>query len=272
METKKECDRSVEEYVSRIVTPVFERVLQETPKNQMLVGEPGFSPDFPPERCHYQPHNYRLFFDYCKDNFDPSKPTNFLGCLNYKIINSSEHFFNFNNFSVRVKKTQIQITNKSDHKRCYPIDMSLNSEEQFIKIINHKDNECVEFFKKFINFYGGSSQFKILKRESENKIMQEDIIDLIPIKMKFDNKVCKKVYNEHNVEFKDPAFASNYILNRSLESVAPHLVERLDIMNAFKILKAKVKSVSDVLNYPHLIQALNNRQKRQFERWLFCLN
>jgi len=114
MENKKQKESDVETYISRIVDPIFNKVLKETPKNPMMVGSKvkEFS-----KYCLYQPHNYRLYFDFKKDKFKPETVPNSavkpLLPVEHKISNSKEHSYNnFLGCRITVKKTQVEIINK----------------------------------------------------------------------------------------------------------------------------------------------------------------
>ncbi len=266
METKKEMNAGINEYITRVTMPIFNRVLKETPKNQPLVGKVGFSQL---KNCHYQPHNYRLYIDFSRANFNPQNQPLDVGFIYYKVINSTEHLFMFENFNIRVKKNQIQIQNKVENKRWHVIEVSAKANQQIIQIFQRKDNECIEFLKTFIKIFGGISQFKILNRFTEDKIRHEDIIDLLPLKQKFHNKVVKKVYNEKNVEFSNPALACNYITNRAIENIAPTIARAIETINPLHALKNNIKSIEDVLKNSHLVNLLSTPQKRHFEKWLF---
>ena len=229
-------NNEMENYVKSIVTPIFEEALKETPKNPMSVGSGG-SVSAP--YCIYHPHNYRVYLDYDKSTFKPPKggvppskthkPT--LGgsvVLTHRLKNSTEHEFdNFHGCRITIKKTQVEIQNKIDVEKKYRIDMGEEVEPQFREIIKQKDNECIDVLKKFIKEYGGTSKFEILNRHSENKIIAEDSIDRIKITNKWHTKISKKVYNENNVEFHDPAFASNYVDNRAIERISPFISQSL---------------------------------------------
>ena len=221
MENKKQKERSVEEYISRIVKPIFEKVAKETLKNRISVGEKGVTTI---KFCTINIHNYRLYFDFSKRNFKPltepktSVLPSFL--VEHRIKNSTEHEYNnFYGFRITVKRNQIEMINKIDADKWYRIDLSNTDriKPQIAQITIDKDKQAISTLNKFISIYGGYSSFKILNRHSETKVLGEDKISLIPIKQHWHTDVVKKVYNEPNAEFSDPAFASNYLRTRALE-------------------------------------------------------
>ena len=238
-------DPVVDEYVKKRVMPIFLEALPKemTKKHRSVGGGVVSDQDF----VLYQPHNYRLYFDYSRVNFIP--PNKYQTdvkrsvVVTYKLKNSSEHFFEgFLGCNICVKKNQIEIINKLDHKKWYRVN-SANSEKEIKDIIIRKDVECLTALKRFCRVFGGKSKLHILNCHSEDKIMLEDSIDKLPIKMEFHSDIVKKVYKEANVEFKDPAFAVNYLHNRSLEKVSPEIAERLDfIKNEIVVNKTNVKT------------------------------
>lgn len=226
METKPKKKETSEEHIRRIVTPIFNKVLQEQSKNRMTVVTSGG------KYCLYQPHNFRRYIDFSKDTFSPLKPWSGvrLGTFpmeNYKLINKTEHSYEkYHRCRVTVKKSQVEIINKIQVKRWYKIGLENVDliKNQIGLIIAKKEKECIRVLKRFIKEFGGSSKFKILNFHSEDKIRGENYVDQIPLKMHFHTDVVKKVYNVPNVEFSDPAFVSNYLRTRALE-------DRMDVID-----------------------------------------
>lgn len=265
-------------YVNRIVGPVFEKVAQEAKKN-LLLGGGGRS------RAQglalYSPHNYRLYFDFSKENFNPDalkNPTSQgLGDVTHKSLNSGhEHqYCGFMGCRVRVKKSQIEIQNMIEHKRTYLIESAEKAETQIIDILKKKDHECIEALRQFIQVFGGSSDFRILKRHSEDKVYGTDSINAIPVKEKFHNKIVKKVYNERNVEYSDPVFAVNHLVNTGVIEVVPSICQSIDTLafniNPLRTLKSLISSLDDIPRYKDLIIKLNNRERKELSEWLFTL-
>lgn len=232
---------SLKEYISYIVKPIFEKAAQETIINQVSVGLTNKKQE---KFCYYQPHNYRLYFDFSKENFNP-KPMSTNQCqdkkrlvtlvYSHKVKNSKEHEYNnFLGCRIRVKASQVEVTNNLDHKRWYTIKISNKKDisKQVTNITNVKDNQCINALKKFIGLHGGSSNFEILNRMSDDKVMDSNIRKKIPKKMKFRTTAVKKLYNEPNVEYSSPVEAANYMHNMGLEELAPEIEAKLDELKA----------------------------------------
>ena len=262
MENKKQDKGDVNSYISRIVKPIFEKVAQEARKNHMMVGGMG---DTTNKYCLYNPHNYRLYFDYNKKTFEPEtipkSVVRGLLLVEHNQINKTEHIYkNFLGCAIRVKKNSIEVINTK--KRWYRIPLHIDKIRPVLaQITQEKDRVCRLALKEFIRIYGGFSQFKVINRVSENKIQGEDIIDLLPIKQKWHNEVVKKVYNEKNVEFSDAAFASNYLRTRATEDKADSFDKKLDKMadSLSYIAKNYESHVKLVAQSSNLLKLLNKR-------------
>lgn len=265
-------------YVNSIVKPIFDKIPQEKPKNQLLVGRGRSEAQ---GLALYSPHNYRLYIDFSREKFTPKSfkyPTpKGLVPVTHKSLNhnSEDQFENFKGCRIRVKKKIVEIQNCIDPKRSYLIDSQETAEEEILNILKKKDKECIEALKEFIKILGGSSDFKILKRHSENKIYGTDTINSIPIKEKFHNKIVKKVYNERNVEYSDPVFVVNHLVNTGVIEVVPSICQSLELLayniNPLRTLKSLIKTIDDVPRYTELIIKLNKKQREELSEWLFKL-
>lgn len=236
METNKPDDDVLKKHIDSIVKPIFEKAAKETAKNPISVGQHGNNKNY----SLYQPHNFRRYYDFSKTNFNPETAPK-SAVTEHKILNRTEHTFNpFLNCRITVKKNQVEVINKIEPKRWYKIELdNIDYIKQQIKdIIIKKENECYNVLQQFIAHYGGFSTFKILNRKSEDKVEHEDIIDLLPLKQKFHNPPVKKVYNEKNIEFNDPVFASNYLRTRAIEDRADTITDELnELKTIFKEVK-----------------------------------
>ncbi|GEM_PF-4874983 len=219
----------------RVKQQILESFPQEQVKNPLWVG-------FGKKTCYIQPHNYRRYFDFEM----PQKPTwvRLVG----KIINSKELFFkDFQGCNIKIKKNQIEILNLIEHKKWYAIDITNFEfiECQVAEVIAKKEKECIDVLKNFIAESGGKSNFKVLNWHEEIKVMNEDFIDKIPLKMKFRNEVVKKLYNEKNIEHSDAAFTSTFLKARSLEDVTPPILSELQKINQnIKLMAAGISKKS----------------------------
>lgn len=197
---------NVERYVRDKVKPIFDKVLQETSKNRVSVGECGFRGFY----VFYQPHNCRVYFDYVK----PVKPT-FGGSVVVK--NSSELMFKelFGGCRVTIKKNCVELINMVDVDKRFVVRLK-SARDDIVKVLVGKISQTSSVLKLLINRFGGSSSFQIINFSvQDNKFEHESFIDSIGVKGKFRNEVLKKVYDERNVEFSDPSFAVNYLTNQA---------------------------------------------------------
>ncbi len=234
MEKKKEVKDTSKEYVRRIVTPIFNKVLQETTKNPLSVGSVRSKKN---TSSIYYPHNYRLYIDFSKENLNIKKlsklpkPTPIGSVVTtYRLKNSKEHEINnFMGCRLTIKKTQIEIQDKIEPEKKYLIKITTKAHKEVIPIIQAKNKKCLNVLKKFIKKYGGSSDYRILKIFAENKAWGTDRIDILELKSRWHRKLTKKVYNELpiNVEFADPIAMSNHIENSAVESIAPTIANEL---------------------------------------------
>lgn len=270
-------NNNVEEYVRRIVTPIFDKVLQETPKNRLSVGRGRFEEKKELGICFYNPHNYRLYFDFSKVGFTP-KIENITDLsrsvyLHRDLNHGKEHFYDgFMGCKITVKKNTILLMPKD--KREYIIDLNKPINPQIVEAVKEKDSLLVTALKGFIEVHGGSSKFNIVKRwVGENKIIGEDSIQKIDPNILFRNPVVKKVYHESNVEFSDPVYVVNYLQNRALENVAPDINRALQTVlinqDPLKYLKSNIKSVEDIINYSEIISPLSESDKEELWNWIF---
>lgn len=267
METNND---DVELYVRRQVTPIFNKFLQETPKNRTSVGE-GRSENL--GICYYNPHNYRLYFEFFKENFEPKKTplTDPLRSVYlYKSLNHGKehHYKGFMDCKITVKKSQVLVT---PPKREYVIDMSKEINPQIVAVLKEKDEQCIKALKDWWEIWQTSKACCL-----ENKILGEEKINKLDTKMMFDSPTVKKVYMENNVEFKDPVYAVNYLQNRAVEKIAPMIAEPLQILlefvnrqNALKFLKENVNTSQDVIEYKEYVKLLSNQEIDEFCNWMF---
>ncbi len=184
----------------------------------------------------YNPHNYRLYFDFEKIDFHPLRPSEptyekaggRLNLRNSKEWETQEQILGCN---LIVKKNQVQINNLIDPKRWHLILMGdIDKRIQQIREIHEKKiNEALQALESFLKVYGGKSKFKLLRIWCEEKIEHDKPIDKLPIDMFFTSKNVKKAYGEKVIEyFGDPIQASNYFSNRGIEDIAPRIAESLN--------------------------------------------
>ena len=113
MNKKKEvCNKSIKDYVNRITTPIFEKVLRESNDNPMMVGRVQNSKTI---KWLWQPHNYRLYFNFNKKNFKVVTPSLYkYPSFKYQLMNygSEHHFNNFMNCRIIIRKNSSDVNNK----------------------------------------------------------------------------------------------------------------------------------------------------------------
>lgn len=223
-------------YIEKLEKQIFGDSPFRQPKNLVVDGSPKNPQD---KYCFFNPHNYRLYLAFNRASLKIPEPR--LNLWSLKTLNGNELLVtNYKGCSIRVKKSQIEITNLIDD-RWYRIDILREDliEPQFRKIIEDKDNQALAVLKDFIAEFGGESDYKILRHVSENKIMNEEMIDKLPIEMTFRNDAVKKVYMEKNVEFTSPVLASNYLRNRAIEAIAPEILDSLNALGEAQTKYAK---------------------------------
>ncbi len=230
---KEVYDKKIIDYMNRITTPIFNKVLQETKKNRTSVGSKKKISNI---YSLYNPHNYRLYFDFEKTNFHPLRPSEptykidggRLGIRNNKEWVTKETIEGCN---LIIKKNQVQVNNLIESKRWYLIEMGEISKrkQQVMEIHQKKINEAIKALNVFLRAYGGKSNLKLLRIWCEEKIMKDKPIDKLPINMFFKADNVKKDYNEPNIEFfGDPVGAANYFSNRGVEDISPKIAESLN--------------------------------------------
>jgi len=240
---EEEAKNKAKEYIYRIVTPIFEKVLQEAKLNHRMVGN---STPKPTVTFLWQPHNYRLYFDFSKENFNPKKPSNhtlqkfksmvaiFNTAYNYTSLNyDSEHKYEkFMFCTIRVKKSQIEVTNHSHLKQWRKITAeSVEEVDQRIDaVMNDLKEHSIKALKYFIQLHGGKSKFKILNERCEHGIHGDDYLDKIPSELIIHDTYIKKPYLEKS-EFKSTAAIKNYVSNRAVEKIYPEIAFEINKLN-----------------------------------------
>jgi len=290
--SQEEKESPLYKQIERLVLPVFEKVLHEPIKNHMVVGSGGSSKV---KSVYIQPHNYRSYFKYTRDTAlidtfknssglyktDPRLTMGGVGSVYYKKVNHGKElsFPEFCGCRVVVKKYSIEIVNKINHKDWFPVRLIPDIiEAQIVDIVRNKDEQTIDVLKKFIDVFGGVTDYKILNVVSEVKVSGEDKINSFPDKMRFHNDVSKKVYGEPNVEFKSAAFASQYIENRTREDFLQDKFEELrkEIMS-HKPLVSSLESVQkDIKDFPddvfknkEPIMKLSEKDRELLSFWFF---
>jgi len=209
------------------------------------------------EFAYIQPHNYRLLFSFFKETFSffndekPMERSQPLGLLfpvekgllfpvEDKVINhGSELFIRFSDFSVRVKKSTIEVVNNVEHKRIYAINKSGSIDDvkrQVEKVKLEKESQTLGFLRGFVSKYGGKTDFKIIKRgdflqNCDVSHWDKRLNALLPFGKTWSCDVAKKVYPfEKKVESFGLDYNANLIRNLMILDIAPFIAEELKLI------------------------------------------
>jgi len=222
---KEVCDKSLNDYIRKITTPIFDKVLSESNDNPMMVGRVQESNQI---QFLWQPHNYRLYFNFNKKNFNPplykypSKKVGFKYSL--KNYNSEHHFDNFHNCRIIIKKKLAEVINKSHEKQWRLITANNINEidKRINEVIKKLNKQGIYALKQLIKRFGGNSDLKIIKIRGEHGIHGVDYIDKIPEDMIIHDTVFKKPY-KRKLEFYDPVYVKNTVTNKAVNDIAPEI-------------------------------------------------
>ena len=244
MEKEKECD-GVKEQIKRIVSPIFDSVLQETSSNSMTTTKKVF-------KILWRPNNYRRELRVkIKDNsaikkiqnhysptidttqqFSFNLHTKMISIKNYKGVTLQ---YGKNTLTAIWSQNQIGGVKETFLIEAYNVDdfdkrIDMKKEE----IRKRLDSALFSFAKQF----GLRLRFEVpVWKRSENWIKGEEFIDSIPKEVVIHDTYFKKVYPK-GVEFKSGAgeeplaSTKNYIKNRAIENVAPVIAEELAVTRA----------------------------------------
>lgn len=247
METKNKKkddeEEKIKEQISLITTPIFNKFLHEHHLNHRMVG---FEQPVPTITFLWQPHNYRLYFDFSKENFNPKKPSNhtlqkyksmvaiFNTAYTYTPLNyDSEHKFEkFMFCTIRIKKHQVEVTNHYHHKQWRKITAESVEEvdKRISEVMDDLKEHSIKALKSFITLHGGKSDFKILNERCEHGIHGDDYLDKIPQELIIHDTYVKKPYKE-KAELKSTAAIKNYVSNRAVEKIYPEIALEINKLN-----------------------------------------
>lgn len=220
-------------------------VLQETIPNRMMVGKQGSRI----VKRLWQPHNYRLYFNFNQLTFNRAK-----GRFKSKNFNSEHQLF-FDGCLMTIKRKQIEIINKKHDGEWWHIYAKnlKDIDERITELVNKLDYECIKVLRAFIKRFGGSSDLEIVKRRDENGLKGDDYIDQIPDNMIIhDYPNFKKVYKK-KTEIYGVANTRRFLRNRIIEDIAPEI--NLELNKLHKVIKSRSKIIEDM---KMLIHGLND--------------
>jgi hypothetical protein len=149
---------------------------------------------------------------------------------------------NFYWCNILVKKNQVSVTHKFYGKQWFLV--SYLNPGQYEDFVNQKKKEmqdhCILALRKFIEVFGGSSDFKIIKEQkNDNSFAGDKVIDNLPEHLRVNTELFKKDYAE-KLEFKGTEPMVNYVYNQSLKKKEP------DILDELSIIKEIVKGTLEV--------------------------
>ena len=223
-------DGSLKDYIEKLTTPIFERVLQETKPNPMAVGR---VPEKKEIKWLWQPHNYRLMFNFNRKNYNPVKtlPIYKYPSFQFKSLNhdSEHHYINFKSCRIIIRKNSAEVINKTYEKQW--VLCTAYSREHIKDIIDKRvdrlNQEGVNALKELITRTGGICDLNITKIRGEHGVHGIDYLDKIPEDMIIHDTIFKKVYKK-KVEFYDPIYVKNTVTNLALKDFAPEIAESIN--------------------------------------------
>lgn len=241
-----ECnDKAIRDEIIKIIDPIFDKVLQEHSKNLTLVGksstdEPCFS--------FFQPHAYRLCFDFSHKDFTllnlPPKNQK----LGYELINHKSEVFieDYRGCSLRIRKRTITLVNFIEYKRWYAID-DFKAKEQMETITNFKTDEMLCVLKEFIKEFGGCSEYNLIgKPVADFKLQYNGITDMLKKDYRWITEKSKKVYFKKQVEIGDIYDAIHLVDNSTIFKYNEVIAEPIKLLaETLVILKDKQDKIHE---------------------------
>jgi len=177
-----------------------------------------------------QPHNFRRYFNFSKDQNPTYNPTIPYSEKNYK---SEHHYQNFHGCHIIIRKTKAEVINLWHQKqwRLLEAESIDDVNARIDQIKQEMETQAVQAMEHFISVNGGFSDLvPIEKRKTEIGIHGDEYIDKIPPEMVIHDTHFKKVYKE-KVEFLGEASVKNYISNRAVEQLAPEIDKSISKLN-----------------------------------------
>ncbi len=239
MEKDNEDKDSVKEHIRRLVKPIFDKSLKETISNHTMGG---YGSSGVPVVYLWQPHNFRLYFDFSKVGFEPRKPSSKVlkeMKVRFSFFNSAytssslnfgaEHIFkDFMFCTIRVKKFQVEVINHYHSKQWRKIvAVTLEDVDKRIdEVMGELKSRSVQALRSFIELHGGFSKFSVLKERCEHGIHGVDFLDGIKDHVIFDDTYAKKLYR-YKPEVKDVASLKSIVSNDALNRFSPIICQEL---------------------------------------------
>lgn len=193
----------------------------------------------------YNPHNYRLYFDYIRNEMAIVKGSVggrfvLLGSRNH---NSEIVFQHKSGHTVTIKKTQAEVRKKHQERDWALIDNA--DPDQIDIIVQRMKKEATQVFYEFVEDYGGKTKFTILNEYSIDNALKNTLTEKQPMKVQFETHIVKKLYNEKKLEYKNVVAAKNAAHNAGLYDFSTVLGSQLESMSAGIVrLEEKLSTVS----------------------------
>ena len=254
---KEMCNKSIKDYVDKVTSPIFEKVLQEDLSNSMTTPKSS-------EIMVFRANNYRRqIIVKEKTNSTSTRIRRAISRFPMELnINPHTKLISIKNFKKDItiqygKNTLTAIYScpiLNGNKLVYEI------ERESTREITHRINEIKQTIQKridtalkeFSRKFDLSIPFKkpIWSRH-EDYIKGEEVLDSIPRECIIHDTVFKKVYGK-GIEFiggkeKEPiVHLKNYIKNRAIEDIAPEIAESINKFGA--MLTGNINLVSQIAN------------------------
>lgn len=245
--------------------------LFETNSSPVWVGKQGQ----PVLKRKIQPHNYRLYFDFDKSSFNPTRAG-----FDFKNHNSEAHLQDLmNGCKIIIRKTTAEVINLNSDGRYILIQANTLQEidDRVIEVTNFLDSQCIDALKEFIRMYGGFSSYEFKRSPmQENGIKLDEYIDNIPERLVWkDFPFSKKVYKD-KTEIYTIQHTRNYLKNRAIENIAPEIAEEITELrkenNLLLWIKSQIHKISDLFNCEKDVRRLSQDEKTELENFLLTLN
>ena len=222
-------EKEIHDAIVKIAQPIIDKVPQEQIINHTLVG---YSSKKHQSLSDFNSHNCRLYFDFSKATFNPSKR---LVGGKFMLLHSKNYGSEFvfseetTGSHIITKKTQIEVRYKigiEDWKKI------LNAKPEVIfNLAEEKVNDSRQIIKDFIDEFGGLSEFRLLKSYFlDNKIKNNSLTKKLRKRDFFETELCKKWYPKKEIEYKTLEAARNAMHNAGLYDFDPQLCEHLNLI------------------------------------------
>lgn len=219
--------------------------LQEHPYNPVWVGSQAKGDTI---TFYWQPHEYRLYFNFEKANFNPKKPTNpaleniqtrvpgFNQGYTYapKNHNSEHHYKGFMGCTIIVRKNTIEVINNMHRKQWREInaDSIEDIDKRIDEVIDKLNSQAIKALETFIKIHKGKTNFEPIKIRCYNGIHNDELVPKIPKEMIIKDGVFQKLYKE-KIELYTPTQVKTFFKNRVIEQLAPQIANEIKGLGIF---------------------------------------